>query len=137
MIELIASCLIVGLPVLLGALFTYCLWSRGWAGRVMLFAVVLLLVKLMEQYAPGQGLYWLAALAGLTDVDAISLSLADYAGRSEAVDLAATAIGIAILSNSLVKTAMVWVVGTQTLALRMTAAMLALGLVGLLLFRFS
>lgn len=41
MIELIASCLIVGLPVLLGALFTYCLWNRGWAGRVMLFTVVL------------------------------------------------------------------------------------------------
>lgn len=113
----------------------FSLWSA--IQFALLFALVLLLVKLAEHYAPGQGLYWLAALAGLTDVDAISLSLADYAGRSQAVELAATAIGIAILSNSLVKTAMVWVVGTQTLALRITAAMLALGLVGLLLFRFS
>ncbi|AQT59982.1 hypothetical protein CBP51_02805 [Cellvibrio mixtus] len=40
MIELVASCLIVGLPVLLGALFTYCLWGRGWRGRVILLAVV-------------------------------------------------------------------------------------------------
>lgn len=43
MVELIASCLIVGLPVLLGLLFTYCLWGRGWRGRVILFAVVLLM----------------------------------------------------------------------------------------------
>ena len=110
----------------------FSLWSA--IQFALLFALVLLLVKLAEHYAPGQGLYWLAALAGLTDVDAISLSLADYAGRSQAVDLAATAIGIAILSNSLVKTAMVWLAGTRTLALRISAAMLLLGLAGLLFF---
>lgn len=113
----------------------FSLWSA--IQFALLFALVLLLVKLTEHYAPGQGLYWLAALAGLTDVDAISLSVADYAGRTQAVDLAATAIGIAILSNSVVKTAMVWVAGTRTLALRVSAATVALGLVGLVLFRFS
>jgi hypothetical protein len=40
-IELIASCLIVGLPLALGMVFTYCLWSRGWVGRLVLAAVVL------------------------------------------------------------------------------------------------
>ena len=110
----------------------FSLWSA--IQFALLFALVLLLVKLAEHYAPGQGLYWLAALAGLTDVDAISLSLADYAGRSQAVDSASTAIAIAILSNSLVKTAMVWVAGSQTLALRMSTAMLVLGLAGLLFF---
>lgn len=113
----------------------FSLWSA--IQFALLFALVLLLVKLAEHYAPGQGLYWLAALAGLTDVDAISLSLADYAARSQALDLAATAIGIAILSNSLVKTAMVWVAGTRTLALRISAATLVLGLAGLLLFRVN
>jgi uncharacterized membrane protein (DUF4010 family) len=110
----------------------FSLWSA--IQFALLFALVLLLVKLAEHYAPGQGLYWLAAVAGLTDVDAISLSLADYASRGESVQLAATAIGIAILSNSLVKTAMVWVAGTQNLALRISAAMLVLSLAGLLLF---
>jgi len=110
----------------------FSLWSA--IQFALLFALVLLLVKLAEHYAPGQGLYWLAALAGLTDVDAITLSLADYAGRSQAVDSAATAIAIAILSNSLVKTAMVWVAGTRTLALRISVAMLVLGLAGLLFF---
>ncbi len=113
----------------------FSLWSA--IQFALLFALVLLLVKLAEHYAPGQGLYWLAALAGLTDVDAISLSLADYAARSQALDLAATAIGIAILSNSVVKTAMVWAAGTRILALRISAATLVLGLAGLLLFSLN
>lgn len=113
----------------------FSLWSA--IQFALLFALVLLLVKLAEHYAPGQGLYWLAALAGLTDVDAISLSLADYASRGQSIQLAATAIGIAILSNSLVKTALVLVAGTKTLALRMALAMVTLGLVGLLLFSLN
>jgi uncharacterized membrane protein (DUF4010 family) len=113
----------------------FSLWSA--IQFALLFALVLLLVKLAEHYAPGQGLYWLAALAGLTDVDAISLSLADYASRNQAVDMAAIAIGIAILSNSLVKTFMVWLVGSKTLALRISAASAILALVGAVVFSFS
>ncbi len=41
MVEFIASCLIVGLPLVVGALFTYCLWNRGWMGRLVLAAVFL------------------------------------------------------------------------------------------------
>ena len=39
------------------------------------FAVVLLVVALVQMYWPGRGLYMVAALAGLTDVDAITLSI--------------------------------------------------------------
>jgi uncharacterized membrane protein (DUF4010 family) len=113
----------------------FSLWSA--IQFALLFAVVLLLVKLMEQYAPGQGLYWLAALAGLTDVDAISLSLADYVSRGQSVQLAAVAIAIAIFSNSLVKTAMVWLVGTKALALRLSGATLLLSTAALLLFNLN
>ncbi|MCA1928379.1 DUF4010 domain-containing protein [Rheinheimera sp.] len=113
----------------------FSLWSA--IQFALLFALVLLLVKLAEHYAPGQGLYWLAALAGLTDVDAISLSMADYASRSQSFELAAIAIGIAILSNSLVKTSMVWLLGTKTLAWRISLATLILGMVGLLVFSMS
>jgi uncharacterized membrane protein (DUF4010 family) len=82
-------------------------------------------------------LYWLAALAGLTDVDAISLSLADYVSRGQSVQLAAVAIAIAIFSNSLVKTAMVWLVGTKALAQRLTGATLLLIAAALLLFNLN
>src|SRR5262245_8639514 len=43
------------------------------------FAVVLLVVKLVQAYFPPQGMYFVAALAGLTDVDAITLSMAEFA----------------------------------------------------------
>ena len=47
------------------------------------FALVLLLVKLVQSYFPSQGVYVVAALAGLTDVDAITLSMAEYAKAND------------------------------------------------------
>jgi hypothetical protein len=44
-----------------------------------LFAVVLLAFKIVQQHFPPDGLYAVAALAGLTDVDAITLSMAEFA----------------------------------------------------------
>jgi uncharacterized membrane protein (DUF4010 family) len=70
------------------------------------FAAVLLVVKLVQAYAPDRGLYFVAALAGTTDVDAITLSMAQYA-RDGAMDVAARAIVVATLANTVVKTGMV------------------------------
>jgi uncharacterized membrane protein (DUF4010 family) len=70
------------------------------------FAAVLLVVKLVQTYAPDRGLYFVAVLAGTTDVDAITLSMAQYA-RNGAMDVAARAIVIATLANTIVKTGMV------------------------------
>jgi uncharacterized membrane protein (DUF4010 family) len=95
----------------------------------LLFAVVLLVVKLVELHAPASGLYAVAALAGLTDVDAITLSIATSA-RNGAVDasVASNAIVIAALANSIVKLGLVLAVGAPALKSRLalaTAAMLA------------
>jgi uncharacterized membrane protein (DUF4010 family) len=70
-----------------------------------LFAVVLLVTKFVQTHFPPSGLYAVAALAGLTDVDAITLSMADFAQSGEA-RVAAIAIVIAALSNTLVKCGM-------------------------------
>jgi uncharacterized membrane protein (DUF4010 family) len=78
------------------------------------FALVLLIVKLVQTYAPGRGLYFVAALAGTTDVDAITLSMAQYA-RNGSVAVAAQAITVAALANTLIKTAMVASLGSRTL----------------------
>ena len=67
-----------------------------------LFAVVLLAVKIVQQHFPPDGLYAVAALAGLTDVDAITLSMAEFAKSGEAC-VAVISIVIAALSNTLVK----------------------------------
>lgn len=86
-----------------------------------LFAVVLLLVKLVQAYAPESGLYFVAALAGTTDVDAITLSMAQYA-RSGNPSVAAHAITIAALSNTLVKAGMVAALGSPALRRSILAA---------------
>jgi len=64
----------------------------------------------VQTYAPDRGVYYVAALAGTTDVDAITLSMAQYA-RSNGVEVAVQAITIAALANTLVKTAMVALLG--------------------------
>ena len=79
-----------------------------------LFAVVLLVVKIVQAQAPETGLYVVAALAGTTDVDAITLSMAQYA-RAGRPDVASQAITIAVLSNTVIKAGMVAVLGTPAL----------------------
>jgi len=68
----------------------------------LFFAAVLLIVALVQQYWPNRGLYAVAAIAGLTDVDAITLSLADYAKTGDP-GIAVNAIVIASMTNTLVK----------------------------------
>ncbi|WP_337879697.1 MgtC/SapB family protein [Rheinheimera sp.] len=113
----------------------FSLWAAIQFGA--LFAAVLLAVKLAEHYLPGQGVLWLAALAGLTDVDAISLSMADLALRQNQVQLAAQAILLACVSNTLVKTAMVLVSGSRALAVKIVAVTALLVVMAGLSFQFA
>ncbi len=93
------------------------------------FAVVLFVVKLVQTYAPGRGMYFVAALAGTTDVDAITLSMAEYA-RTGVEETAATAISIATLTNTVVKTALASLLGSRALKTPVLAAGLATLAVG-------
>lgn len=96
----------------------------------LFFAAVLLLVKVVEHYAPGQGVYAVAALAGLTDVDAITLSMAAYGRDAAHAAPAVTAILIAMASNTLVKCGLVAALGSRTMAVRIflgTGLILAAG----------
>ena len=80
----------------------------------VVFAAVLLLVKVTQFYFPGGGVYVVAALAGLTDVDAITLSMAEYA-KANSATVAAIALVIAAISNTVVKCGMVTMLGGRTL----------------------
>lgn len=100
-----------------------------------LFAVVLLAVKIVEAHFPPDRLYAVAALAGLTDVDAITLSMAQFAKSGDA-QLAGLAIVIAALANTLAKCGMAVVVAGMAFAkplLLATAIMLLAGLAAALL----
>jgi uncharacterized membrane protein (DUF4010 family) len=95
------------------------------AGKFALFfAAVLLVIKAMQNYAPTGGLYFVAALAGLTDVDAITLSMAQYAADTGESNTAATAITIAALSNTLVKCVIALALGSPRMRGQILAAAL-------------
>ncbi len=88
----------------------------------LLFAVVLVVVKLTQEYAPVGGLYVVAAVAGLADVHAITLSMAQNASNGLSNDVATIAIGIAALSNTVVKCGMVVVLGRGPVRTRLVLA---------------
>jgi uncharacterized membrane protein (DUF4010 family) len=91
----------------------------------LLFGVVTVVAKAAEAYLGETGLYLAGALAGLTDVDAITLSMANLAaGNSESLAVAARTIVIAVISNTLVKTGMAASLGTP--GLRHTVLLIAL-----------
>lgn len=82
----------------------------------LLFGLVTLIAKAAEVYLGSAGLYLAGAVAGLTDVDAISLSMANLAEqKADLIGVAARTILIAVMSNTVVKTSMALSVGAPEL----------------------
>jgi uncharacterized membrane protein (DUF4010 family) len=95
-----------------------------------LLAIVTVAAHGLEARVGEAGLYVLAMVSGLTDVDAITLSLARLAGGGTPVAVAATGIVIAAMANTVFKGALVAATGGGALAWRAavsTVAMLAAG----------
>lgn len=102
-----------------------------------LYAVVLLLVAAAKQWFGDAGLYAAAALSGLTDMDAITLSSARLAERGRLdPDVVWRALMLASMSNLVVKAALAWVLGGRRLGLRIAAwfLVIALGSCAMLVF---
>ncbi len=100
------------------------------------FAAVLLAVKVVQQNLPAESVYVVAALAGLTDVDAIALSMAEAAKTGDA-SLAVNGIVVAAVMNTVVKCGMVMTLGAPALKRPIvvaTAAILATGAGVIVLF---
>src|SRR6185369_7895198 len=95
----------------------------------LLFAVILLLVKIVGGLGRQEGLYLVAGLAGLTDVDAITLSMSQYA-RGGSSQIATIAIIIATLTNTAVKAGMAVMIGSADYRRPMLAATGLIGVAG-------
>jgi len=100
-----------------------------------LYALVLLAVAAAEEHLGDRGLYAVAFLSGLTDMDAITLSTAQLAkdARIE-VDTAWRLILVASLSNLLFKLGIVAVLGNRRLLLRVGAYFAVAAAGGLAIF---
>ncbi len=90
----------------------------------LLFAFVAVLVDRAQALASVGAVYAVAALAGLTDVDAITLSMARATDHASPV-IAVTAVTIAVLANTLVKLALVRWIGSRELFRRVLPAAIA------------
>jgi uncharacterized membrane protein (DUF4010 family) len=99
-----------------------------------LLAVIMVLAKGAEVWAGSAGAYALAAVSGVLDVDAISLSMARLAPDGLDATSAVIAILIAVAVNSISKVGLAWSAGGQTygkLLVPGLAATLFAGAVGL------
>jgi uncharacterized membrane protein (DUF4010 family) len=92
-----------------------------------LLGLILLLVEGAQRWLGDVGVYLVAVLSGLADVDAITLSLARSAQGELNAQVAVQGIFLAALSNSLVKAFLVAVIGGRKLAL-LTLPVMAAGM---------
>ena len=83
----------------------------------ILYAAVLLLAKVAQYYFQDAGVYVASAVAGLTDVDAITLSMAELSSEQGGLSLptAARAVVLAAITNTMVKGGIALTTGSRTL----------------------
>lgn len=92
-----------------------------------LLVVILFLVEGAQRALGDTGVYLVSLISGLTDVDAITLSLANSARTELSPEVAVRGIFLAALSNSLVKAFLIALIGGRALAFR-TLPFMAAGL---------
>ena len=101
------------------------------------FALILFAVAAAERYLPAAGTYAVAAFAGLTDVDAITLSMSEQA-KTGSLTVPVFAIVIASLSNTVVRGGLSAVIGPRSWrawCMTAAAAILAAGSIALIASR--
>jgi uncharacterized membrane protein (DUF4010 family) len=81
----------------------------------LIFGITLALIKLANLYVGNMGVYAVAAVSGIADVDAIILSLSSLAKSTLTPETAHISILIAIITNSLAKAFLVLILGKTAL----------------------
>lgn len=100
----------------------------------LLLTAVTVVSRLLINAGGGEGVYLLAALSGIADVDAITLSMSRLAATPQS-DLAANAILIVVAVNSIAKAVIGWVAGGESYGRRLSvaaAAAIGAGFIGYL-----
>jgi uncharacterized membrane protein (DUF4010 family) len=96
------------------------------------FALILLISKLASTYFGDEGIYAASLIAGLADVDAITLSMATLAGSSIATEVAVASITLATIMNTIVKLSIAYILGTKDFGMRITTTFAPMIIVGIL-----
>ena len=91
------------------------------------FQVVLFLIAWIHATVGDPGVLASAAFLGLTDMDALTLSMSRLAATPAQTHIAALAIAIGIIANTVMKTAMILVIGAAGFRQRAAFALVMLG----------
>jgi uncharacterized membrane protein (DUF4010 family) len=95
----------------------------------------MVLSRLASLFAGSAGVFALAAVSGIADVDPIALSMARHGADEIGMSAAAAAVLVALVSNTLSKTAMAAMIGGARMGLRFgLVSMIALSAAALALF---
>lgn len=99
----------------------------------LIYALVLLLTNAAELYIGQRGIYLTSFLAGLADVDAITLSISDLTRIGGSIPLVTGKIGIvlAAISNTASKGVLVFILGSKELSRKVLPAILLILVIGL------
>ena len=111
-----------GNPLELRAAFTFAL----------IFVAVLIATHLAVEYLGSAGVYGLAALMGVTDVDPFIMGLTQSAGTMTPLTIAAVGIVIAAASNNVVKGIYAFSLSERRTGIQSLAGMVALAIAGLI-----
>lgn len=96
----------------------------------LLYAAILFVAKAAEKTIGPAGLYASSLVAGLADVDAITLSLTELHRGGTSSTVATVGILLAVGTNTLVKAGIATIAGGRALGLRVALAMLAVVVAG-------
>ena len=100
----------------------------------LLLTAITVTTKLLTRVGGGEGIYALAALSGIADVDAMTLSMSRLASDPGSVTLAANAVLIVVAVNTISKAVIGWITGGAEYGKRLlmaAAAAIAAGAMGL------
>ena len=96
----------------------------------LLFQVVLYVVYYVRQWVGDAGLMATGFVLGLTDVDALTLSMTRSVATGVAIEMACRAILTGIIANSIMKAIIAFAIGTRRFSLHAGAALIAMAAAG-------
>ncbi len=98
----------------------------------LLFVIVLVLTRAVLLFGGSRGVYGLAAIMGVTDVDPFILGMTQTTGATTALSVGAASIVIAAASNNLVKGAYAYAFADRRTGVRAFVSLAILALLGLI-----
>lgn len=101
------------------------LWFAG------IYAVIVVVAKAAHAWFGSAGLYVAGAIAGTTDMDAISITAARLSGGAGTGDALFRVVVLAAVTNALVKAGIAWTTGSRPFARRVAVGLLGSAAAGL------